>query len=177
MRGKSTVLGALLLGAMLALPAAGEEPRPGATDFTETDPSAIRPSDIEAALGESRQTELKPSVRPRALLPIYFEFDSAELRAESRELLERVSEALRGPNLREATIRVEGHTDSIGAAGYNLDLSERRARAVVRFLEEQGVSSGRLHATGRGEVEPVAPNDEEAGRARNRRVELVNLGS
>lgn len=172
---RHAVLG-VLLGAM-ALPVGAEEPRPGATDFTRTDPSAIQAGDIEEALGESRQTRLEPTVRPRALLPIYFEFDSAELRRDSRELLERVATALQGANLAGATIRVEGHTDAVGPADYNRELSERRAQTVARFLEAQGVSPGRLRTAGRGEEEPVASNDDEAGRARNRRVELVNLGS
>jgi outer membrane protein OmpA-like peptidoglycan-associated protein len=68
--------------------------------------------------------------------------------------------------------RVEGHTDSTGTEAYNTDLSIRRAGAVKNLLVQRGVSSTRIEAIGFGESMPVAGNDTEAGRARNRRVEI-----
>ena len=69
---------------------------------------------------------------------------------------------------------IEGHTDSEGDAEYNLDLSERRAAAVVRYLiEAYGISSDRLAAEGLGESAPVGDNSTAEGRQQNRRVELV----
>ena len=68
-----------------------------------------------------------------------------------------------------------GHTDNVGAMDYNRDLSSRRAAAVVAALVgEHGVGGARLQAEGVGPLSPVASNDEEAGRALNRRVELVS---
>ena len=72
---------------------------------------------------------------------------------------------------------VEGHTDSVGPPEYNDEPAKRRAAAVERFLVSFGVPDARLAAVGRGESVPVAPNGSSAGRQRNRRVELINLGA
>ena len=72
-------------------------------------------------------------------------------------------------------IRVEGHTDSLGDAETNLQLSEQRARAVLEALVSMGVSSERISALGMGEDFPIASNEDEDGRARNRRVDVILL--
>ncbi|MFC3569432.1 OmpA family protein [Paracoccus sp. TOH] len=72
-----------------------------------------------------------------------------------------------------STIQVVGHTDSTGSAAYNQDLSERRARSVAGILTAGGVSSNRVTTTGRGSSQPAASNDSAAGRAQNRRVEIL----
>jgi outer membrane protein OmpA-like peptidoglycan-associated protein len=101
---------------------------------------------------------------------ILFDFDSYELRYEARRDLEQVANILlRYP---ETTIIVAGHTDSIGDAGYNQRLSEYRAQAVANYLISRGVQPYRISAVGYGETMPVASNASEAGRQRNRRVEL-----
>ena len=68
---------------------------------------------------------------------------------------------------------VVGHTDSNGSDNYNMSLSERRANAAVNYLVSRGVDRSRLRAAGRGETEPVASNDSDAGRQQNRRVEVA----
>ena len=73
-------------------------------------------------------------------------------------------------------MRVEGHTDNHGKPKYNKTLSDRRAKAVVRYLIEKGVEPQRLTSEGFGDARPVMPNGTESGRARNRRVELVIIG-
>jgi OOP family OmpA-OmpF porin len=70
-------------------------------------------------------------------------------------------------------VRVEGHTDSIASDDYNQALSERRARAVAKWLDDYGIDGSRLTAKGYGESKPVAENDTAAGRQKNRRVEVV----
>ncbi len=70
-------------------------------------------------------------------------------------------------------IQVIGHTDSMGSELHNLSLSIARAEAVVEFLRRQGIALLRLSADGRGESEPIADNDSPAGRAANRRIELI----
>lgn len=72
-------------------------------------------------------------------------------------------------------IRVEGHTDSLGDAETNLQLSEQRAQAVLEALVSMGVSSERISALGMGEDFPIASNEDEDGRARNRRVDVILL--
>jgi outer membrane protein OmpA-like peptidoglycan-associated protein len=77
----------------------------------------------------------------------------------------------------EMRISVEGHTDNIGDASYNVGLSERRAGAVVKYLTENGVVADRLEAKGWGKTKPSASNDDEiGGRELNRRVEFIILG-
>jgi len=72
-----------------------------------------------------------------------------------------------------STITVIGHTDSVGGAQANLELSSRRAAAVADYLGQRGVQRNRMVTQGRGEAEPVADNATETGRAQNRRVEMV----
>ena len=74
------------------------------------------------------------------------------------------------------TVEVQGHTDDEGSAASNLRLSERRADAVRRYLSDAGVDRARLTVRAVGEAEPIASNDTEAGRARNRRV-VFRLGA
>ncbi|MCX8111880.1 MAG: OmpA family protein [Bacteroidia bacterium] len=102
---------------------------------------------------------------------VFFDFDKAELKPESEaELLEVVRLLRMNPQWR---VEIEGHTDSIGSAGYNQALSQRRAEAVRAYLIQQGISPERLTARGYGSSKPIADNRTEAGRALNRRTELL----
>lgn len=107
-----------------------------------------------------------------ALYGIHFDFDKADIRPESKGQLDEIAALMQGDAALKLT--VVGHTDNRGSAAYNTDLSRRRAEAVVGALTAQhGIAADRLTAQGSGSSSPVAPNDDEAGRARNRRVELV----
>ncbi len=105
---------------------------------------------------------------------IYFEFDTDVIRPVSMPLLDQVADVIGhlDPSLR---IRVEGHTDDLGSDAYNVDLSFRRARAVVEYLVSRGVARDRLEYRGYGARHGVAPNDSPQGRALNRRVEFTIL--
>ncbi len=104
---------------------------------------------------------------------IFFDFDKATLKPESEvELREVVRLLLAYPRAR---VEIQGHTDSVGSAAYNLQLSQRRAEAVRDFLISQGIAADRLTARGYGHTRPIADNRTEEGRARNRRTELVFL--
>ncbi|WP_017730204.1 OmpA family protein [Nafulsella turpanensis] len=101
---------------------------------------------------------------------IFFDFDKATLRNESYPELNRLLEFMNNyPNVK---IRIQGHTDSVGPEDYNQQLSERRADAVARFLQVNGVSNDRIIVEGLGEAAPVASNDTNEGRQENRRVEF-----
>ena len=133
--------------------------------------------EMEAALAdEQARNELKIQQLENETLKIdissevSFDFDSASLKSAFTPTLNKVADILQPyPN---TIIHVVGHTDSVGSESYNMKLSERRAQSVVDYLSAEGVSSDRLFAIGKGESEPRATNDTEAGRQLNRRVEL-----
>jgi OmpA-OmpF porin, OOP family len=107
-----------------------------------------------------------------ALYGIHFDTDKDTLRPDSKATLDEIGRLLSSDP--QAKLRVVGHTDNQGEAQYNLDLSRRRAAAVVRELTTQyPVAASRLDAFGAGLYAPVASNATEEGRAKNRRVELV----
>jgi outer membrane protein OmpA-like peptidoglycan-associated protein len=123
----------------------------------------VKADEMERALGQSGHI---------ALYGIYFDTDKTEIKPESAATLEEIAKVLESrPDLK---LLVVGHTDNQGGLEYNMDLSRRRAAAVVRALTGQyGIDPGRLSAHGVGYLAPVASNASEEGRAKNRRVELV----
>jgi outer membrane protein OmpA-like peptidoglycan-associated protein len=102
---------------------------------------------------------------------VLFAFDSYALGSSAQGNLDKLTNILN--KYPETNITVIGHTDSKGTTSYNQDLSENRAKSVVSYLKQKGISSTRLTAIGKGETDPVATNDTEDGRALNRRVEFV----
>lgn len=111
-----------------------------------------------------------------AVYGITFDFDSAALRPDSRPQIEQLGALLSdNPDL---DVVIVGHTDSLGAFDYNLSLSQRRAQSVVDVLvTDFGIDPSRITPAGAGMVAPVATNRTEEGRAKNRRVEIVELYS
>ena len=100
-----------------------------------------------------------------------FEFNKATLTAEGRAHLDHAVQLMKAsPSMR---VVVEGHTDSVGSHEYNMKLSERRANAARDYMIEKGISAGRIRAAWYGETRPVASNATAAGRAKNRRVDIV----
>lgn len=121
-----------------------------------------RPNDLSAELLKNRRIDL---------YGIYFDFNSASLRPESDETLDQLAafhKANPGLNL-----TIEGHTDAIGSDTANNTLSQKRAEAVMAALVSRGVAAGHLTAIGHGASKPVALNNSELGRARNRRVAVA----
>ncbi|MES2900983.1 MAG: OmpA family protein [Pseudomonadota bacterium] len=109
----------------------------------------------------------------RVALYINFDTDKAVLRADARPAVDEITELLkRDPALK---LSVEGHTDNSGDAQRNNVLSQERAAAVVATLLASGIDKARVSAAGLGAAKPLADNASEAGRAKNRRVELVKL--
>lgn len=154
--GEGHLVGARFAGGFHAFWASRDDSAPSACG------EAVEPPDpIVTAMEEGRVT---------VLYGIHFDVDSDVLRPDATPALERVLAALQA--LGDLGMVIEGHTDADGTEEHNLDLSERRARAVVTWLVERGVDAGRLTAQGRGEAEPVADNATSAGRALNRRVEV-----
>lgn len=102
---------------------------------------------------------------------ILFDFDKFALKDNAKKNVESLAASLNkypGTN-----IQVIGHTDNVGSAAYNQTLSEKRAGAVKAYAQSQGVPPARLITVGKGMAEPIADNTTDAGRAENRRVEIV----
>lgn len=102
-----------------------------------------------------------------------FEFNKAELKPGGERLLEKLALVIKENPERQ--VLIEGHTDSLGAETYNLELSKHRAESVESFLSQAGIDGNRMSVKGYGKQYPVAPNTSEAGRQQNRRVEVVLL--
>lgn len=105
------------------------------------------------------------------LTGVFFDFDKASLKPESAPALSRARDAIKANA--GLALEVQGHTDAVGNDAYNQKLSEARAQSVMNWLAANSIPATRLSAKGYGKTRPVASNDTDEGRARNRRVELV----
>jgi len=135
----------------------------------------ITPDVMEKKMTFVNADEMKQAIRDAgkvALYGVFFDTDRDAVKDTSAPTLQEIAKLLKGdPTLR---LHVVGHTDNQGKPGYNLDLSRRRAASVVRELTGKfGIGADRLDSFGCGLYSPVASNASEEGRARNRRVELV----
>lgn len=102
---------------------------------------------------------------------VNFDFNSAALTSVSKANLDKLAAVM--TQYPDTNINVYGHTDSKGSDEYNLTLSEKRANSVIDYMVSKGVARTRLNAMGMGEKDPIASNDTDAGRAKNRRVEFA----
>jgi len=102
---------------------------------------------------------------------LMFDYDSDVVRAEAQQNLATFAKSL--DKYPGTNVLIVGHTDDKGTDEYNQTLSAKRATSAENYLVSQGVARTRLRSTGRGEVEPVATNDSDAGRQKNRRVEVA----
>ncbi|HLU66789.1 MAG TPA: OmpA family protein, partial [Kofleriaceae bacterium] len=105
---------------------------------------------------------------------IFFEYDSDVIKKESYPILDAIVATLQGnPDI--LLVEIQGHTDERGSDAYNLDLSDRRAASVRRYLVEHGVAADRLQSHGYGESQPLDPAHNERAWSKNRRVEFLIL--
>lgn len=104
---------------------------------------------------------------------IYYDFDKATLRPESKEELDRLIKLMK--NVPTLVIEISSHTDNIGTPEYNMKLSQARAQTVVDYLVQNGISRDRLVAKGYGATKPIASNETDEGRQLNRRTEFKIL--
>jgi outer membrane protein OmpA-like peptidoglycan-associated protein len=102
---------------------------------------------------------------------VHFDFNRAKIRPDAVPILDEAADILKQHS--NVTVNVNGYCDAIGSYAYNLRLSQRRADAVVSYLEGKGVAGDRLIPHGYGKTNFVATNHTAEGRAQNRRVELV----
>jgi len=126
---------------------------------------------VEPPMAESLKAELDKY--GRVALYINFDFNKATLRPDAKPIIAQVLKLLQdNPDLK---LSIEGHTDNVGSHDYNVKLSQTRAAAVVSSLVAAHIAPGRLSSGGSGPDRPIADNDTEKGRAKNRRVELVKM--
>ncbi|MBW7470115.1 peptidoglycan-associated lipoprotein Pal [Marinobacter sp. M216] len=127
--------------------------------------SAMTEEERMAAQQQAEQEAL------RDITTFYFDFDTAEIKAEARDVL--VAHAQFLANNPGQQVRLEGHADERGTKEYNLALGERRANAIQRFLVVNGASRGQMETVSYGEEKPAVMGSTESAWAQNRRVELV----
>jgi outer membrane protein OmpA-like peptidoglycan-associated protein len=112
-----------------------------------------------------------------AAISVEFETNSAQLSPDAKKNLDALGQALGSVALKPCCFEIQGFTDSVGSDEYNEKLSHRRAQAVIAYLNRRAsIESDRMMAKGLGKSQPIASNDTEEGRAKNRRVQIVNLG-
>jgi len=132
----------------------------------------------EISKGEVTISELKGKLTVNVVEAVLFDSGKAEVKPNGLVVLQKVVDILK--NLKDKAIRVEGHTDNVPIVGAlarkyptNWELSAARAINVTRYLEQQGIDPALLGAVAYGEYKPVASNDTDEGRAKNRRIEIV----
>jgi len=111
------------------------------------------------------------TIRLQAPENITFDTNRADVKPQFQPVLGQLAQSIQ--QYPGTVVQVEGHTDSVGSASYNQTLSENRAGAVRSYLLQRGVDANRLAAVGYGLTRPVADNSTAAGRAQNRRVEVL----
>jgi outer membrane protein OmpA-like peptidoglycan-associated protein len=130
----------------------------------------IRVADA-GALNKDMDRDLKTNCHV-ALYGVLFDFNKSSLQAASDPVLQQILDLLKKNPTQ--TIEVQGHTDNVGGDAYNQTLSEARAKAIVTWLTQRGITGNRLTAKGLGKTRPIADNATDAGRAKNRRVEIAD---
>jgi OmpA-OmpF porin, OOP family len=141
----------------------------------------LRPPDcthLHQAAREAASRGIAPVAKADPLaITVEFASGSAELTSADEKTLTKLGTALNSSILKPCCFEIQGHTDSLGGTVYNQKLSERRAQSVVEYLSGQdNVERDRMLARGFGKSQPLADNDTAEGRAKNRRVQIVNLG-
>jgi outer membrane protein OmpA-like peptidoglycan-associated protein len=129
-------------------------------------------SQLHEAMNALNAAENDIEIRVSLPADVLFDFDKADIRADAAKSLTMLATIIRA-NPKGRT-RLEGHTDSVGNAQYNQALSERRAQSVQKWLvSKEGLDAAQLITKGWGKTKPIAPNDTEANRQKNRRLEAI----
>jgi outer membrane protein OmpA-like peptidoglycan-associated protein len=176
-------VGQLAAAEMPALPQLIEMLRPpgerasasASAGFSTTAPTVSR---ARPAVDEAAARTTAPEGTAAAALALPFQSGSAALTAEAEKMLEALARALNSPELAKHRFKIEGHTDTAGDAPINMILSERRAATVREYLVSRlGVPASRLDAVGLGETQLLVQTPDATAEPRNRRVQILNIGS
>lgn len=143
-------------------------------------PTSMAPLQCEKRRGGTRGMMSSPKIAPGSqpvAVRVQFASGSSQLLPQALKTLETLGRALSAQAIANTCIQIEGHTDDIGTEEYNQGLSWRRAEAVLDHLVTNlGIDRRRLIAAGLGERDPLVPNASDEARAKNRRVQVLNLG-
>ncbi len=129
--------------------------------------------EMEPMKQEVDANEMFEAIKKNGFIALYINFETgkSEIKPESKPIIDQIMKMLtRNPDLK---VSIEGHTDNVGTEKSNQALSESRAKSVMNALAAQGVQANRLKSRGWGQSKPIADNATEAGKAKNRRVEIV----
>jgi len=132
-----------------------------------------KPFKASASLIKADEMKKELDTKGHIALYINFDTDKATIKAESQPIIDEIKKLVAGNN--GLKVRIEGHTDNSGDAAHNKKLSEDRANAVKTALSGKGIAADRLQAKGLGADKPIADNNTEEGKAKNRRVEIVKV--
>jgi outer membrane protein OmpA-like peptidoglycan-associated protein len=148
-----------------------------ARSLFEQTPADVRTRGIGPAQSQPAPTS-GTAGKPSVALNVFFEFNSDKILQTYYGDLDKLGKVLTAPQYSAYRVQVEGYTDNIGSDSYNQRLSQRRAESVKRYLTQHfPIQSERLVVRGFGKSKPIASNDTSEGRDKNRRVEVVNLGT
>jgi outer membrane protein OmpA-like peptidoglycan-associated protein len=173
LRPKGNLINGATRGLRLA-PPGSDAPAPAPIAIPSTQPPQRVASNKPAPVPVSPPQQAAPS----ANLSVNFANGSAELTPEAMQSLDALGQVLASKDLQGFRFRIEGHTDTVGSREYNRELSGRRAEAVIAYVAKTyGVDPRRLQAVGMGEDELLVQTPPQTPEPRNRRVQVINLGT
>ncbi len=179
---RALILSAFLSSIALAtVPAAAQSGDPSTNDIIQSLKPRVKPPIIEKGIrlgAPNLPAAASGDSSPSVSLNVQFPTGSNQLTPQARETLDKLAQALSSQDLVEFRFRIEGHTDTVGSPSYNKVLSQRRAEAVVGYLEStHGIPPTRLAPIGLGMDGLLVPTPPQTSNPQNRRVKIVNLGT
>ena len=180
MRAHARVAASAMLAANFALPATGlAQQNPSTGEILKSlTPGVQRGIRLAPVGGQGAPTQAQRPTAPSVSLTVEFATGSAGLTPQATDILDKLGKALSDRTLAAYRFRIEGHTDTVGSRAYNKELSDRRAEAVVDYLADNfHLERGHMQAVGMGVDGLLIPTPDQTPEPRNRRVQVVNIGS
>ncbi len=180
MRTHTLLAASAMFAASIGLSATGWAQQNPSTDeiLKSLTPGVQRGIRLAPVGAQGAPAQAQRPTAPSVSLTVEFATGSAELTPQARDILDKLGKALSDRTLAAYRFRIEGHTDTVGSRAYNKDLSDRRAEAVVAYLVDNfHLEHGHMQAVGMGVDGLLVPTPDQTAEPRNRRVQVVNIGS